>query len=105
MAGTPYVDYLLEEKFERLDFRATPDLDNFESNMVVNILVVDPETEEILYKKSVSHDPSVTEVSVDVSGRNRIRIKTGLESGGGGFVDPGYIFIKDAYLYPVGYEE
>lgn len=105
MAGTPYVDYLLEEKFERLEFRTTPDLDNFGSNIVINILVVDPETEEILYKKSISRDPSVTEVSVDVSGRNRIRIKTGLESGGGDFIDAGFLFIKDAYLYPVGYEE
>ena len=102
----PCMDYMLEGKFERLTFRATPDIDNnyenFMRSTVVNLIVIDPATDEILFHQQMDSDPHVTEVSVDVSGRNRIQLAVSLESGGNGFVNLGYTFIKDAYLYPTG---
>lgn len=102
-----YSEYLLNGKFEKLEFRATPylgDEDFFESTKV-NILVTDAQTDKILYSKTIGSDAVVTEVSVDLTGVNRMCIAVALDSGGNGFVNLGYTFIKDAYIYPVGYEE
>lgn len=104
---TASADYILDGKFGTLELCAAPHPahDTFMPSTHVAFRVIDLESGEILNETIIGSDPVSTPITVDVSGRNNIRIAVTLVDGGNGFVNAGYTLVKDAYLIPAGSAE
>lgn len=100
-----YTIYQIDGLFEKISFRATPLLghEDFFKSTTVDIMLINNETNDIVYSKTIDYYSEDVEIEADISGINSLKIYVNKTSSGLG--DLGYTLIKDAYLYPVGYSE
>ena len=72
--GDPYVDYYLGGKYKKLSIKATPKTNDFGTNHISVIYVMDAETEDVLYTQRVTADTKLINIEADVTDVNYVRI-------------------------------
>lgn len=99
---TAYAIYQIDGLFEKITFEATPWLGNgvFFKSSSADIMIVNAETNDIIYTQTIGYESGVVEIEADISGVNMLGIYVKKTSSGLG--DLAYTFIRNVYIYPAG---
>ena len=101
-SSSAYSIYQIDGLYEKITLEATPykAAGHFCESSTADIMIVNSETNEILYTESIDYNSEVITIEVDITGVNQLGIYVNQT---GNFAAD--TFIRNAYIYPVGMGE